>query len=61
MKIQVLRNKGLSQTLEKFQGLETWIFSRSPPKKKLGLYYKSEKNIGDKLKKNPGLQDLKIF
>ena len=29
--------------------------------KKLGLYYKSEKNPGDKLKKNPGLQDLKIF
>ena len=29
--------------------------------KKLGLYYKSEKSPGDKLKKNPGLQDLKIF
>ena len=30
-------------------------------KKKLGLYYKSEKNPGDKLKKIPGLQDLKFF
>jgi hypothetical protein len=29
--------------------------------KKLGSYYKSEKNLGDKLKKNPGLQDLKFF
>ena len=29
--------------------------------KKLGLYYKSEKNPGDKLNKNPGLQDLKFF
>ena len=29
--------------------------------KKLGLYYKPEKNPGDKLKKNPGLQDLKFF
>ena len=29
--------------------------------KKLGLYYKLEKNPGDKLKKNPGVQDLKIF
>jgi hypothetical protein len=28
---------------------------------KLGLYYKSEKKLGDKLKKNPGLQDLKFF
>ena len=29
--------------------------------KKLGLYYKLEKNPGDKLKKNPGVQDLKFF
>ena len=29
--------------------------------KKLGLYHKSEKNPGDKLKKNPGVQDLKFF
>ena len=28
--------------------------------KKLGLYYKYEKNPGDKLKKNPGLQDLDL-
>ena len=28
--------------------------------KKLDLYHKPEKNSGDKLKKNPGLQDLKI-
>jgi hypothetical protein len=37
------------------------FFSKSPPRKKLGLYYKSEKNLGDKLKKNPGLQDQKFF
>ena len=37
------------------------FFSRSPSKKKQSLYYKSEKNPGDKLKKNPGLQDLKFF
>ena len=29
--------------------------------KKLDLYHKPEKNPGDKLKKNPGLQDLKFF
>ena len=26
MKIKVLRNQGLLQTLEKFQVLQTWIF-----------------------------------
>jgi hypothetical protein len=30
-------------------------------KKKLHLYHKPEKNPGDKLKKNPGVQDLKFF
>ena len=29
--------------------------------KKLHLYHKPEKNPGDKLKKNPGVQDLKFF
>ena len=29
--------------------------------KKLDLYHKPEKNPGDKLKKNPGVQDLKFF
>ena len=28
--------------------------------KKLDLYHKHEKNPGDKLKKNPGVQDLKF-
>ena len=28
--------------------------------KKLDLYHKPEKNSGDKLKKNPGVQDLKF-
>ena len=28
---------------------------------KLDLYHKPEKNLGDKLKKNPGVQDLKFF
>ena len=37
------------------------FFSRSPPSKKLDLYHTPEKNPGDKLKKNPGVQDLKIF
>ena len=37
------------------------FFSRSPHRKKLGLYHTSEKNPGDKLKKNPGVQDLKFF
>ena len=31
---------------------------RSPSRKKLGLYCKLEKNPGDRLKTNPGLQDL---
>ena len=35
LKIKVLQNQSLLQTLEKFQVLQTWIFfSRSPPKKK---------------------------
>jgi hypothetical protein len=29
--------------------------------KKLHLYHKPEKNPGDKLKKNSGVQDLKFF
>ena len=29
--------------------------------KKLDLYHKPEKNPGDKLKKNPSVQDLKFF
>ena len=29
--------------------------------KKLDLYHKPEKNPGDKLKKNPGVQDLKFL
>jgi hypothetical protein len=37
------------------------FFSRSPPKKKLDFYHKPEKNPGDKLKKNPVLEDLKFF
>ena len=39
--------------LDFFQGLHL--------EKKLDLYHKPEKNPGDKLKKNPGVQDLKFF
>ena len=36
--------------------------SRSASRKKnLGLYHKPEKNPGDKLKKNPGVRELKFF
>ena len=42
--------------------MQTWIFFQGLHlEKKLGFYYKPEKNPGDKLKKNPGLQDLKFF
>ena len=58
MKIQVLRNPGLFQTLENFQVLQTWIFFKVST---CGLHNKPEKNPGDKLKKNPGLQELKFF
>ena len=34
LQIKALRNQGLFQTLEKFQVLQTWIFFRSPPRKK---------------------------
>ena len=51
--MKVLRNQGLLQTLEKFQYLQTWIFSGLRIEKKLDLYHKPEKN--------PGVQDLKIF
>ena len=36
-----------------FQGLHL--------EKKLDLYHKPKKSPGDKLKKNPGVQDLKFF
>jgi hypothetical protein len=52
---------GCQQCLPLSVVLQTWIFSRSPLKKKLGLYHKPEKNPGDKLKKIPGLEDLKFF
>ena len=57
-----MKNQGLLQTLEKFQVLQTWIiFLSLHHEKKLDLYDKPEKNPGDKLKKNPGVQDLKFF
>ena len=51
--VSKLRKISGPANLDFFQGLHL--------EKKLGLYYKSEKNPGDKLKKNPGLQDLKFF
>ena len=48
-----LRKISVPANLDFFLGLHL--------KKKLGSYYKSEKNPGDKLKKNPGLGDLKFF
>ena len=58
----ISENQGLLQTLEKFQVLQTWIFFQGLHlEKKLDLYHKPEKNPGDKLKKNPGVQDLKFF
>jgi len=50
-----LRTISVPANLNFFQGLHL--------EKKLGLrlYHKSEKNPGDKLKKNPGLQELKFF
>ena len=60
--MKVLKNQGLLQTLEKFQVLQTWIFFLGLHlEKKLDLYHKAEKNPGDKLKKNPGVQDLKFL
>ena len=58
----VFKNQGLLQTLEKFQVLQTLIFSRSPPKKR-GLIYtiNLKKDPDDKLKKNPGVQEMKFF
>jgi hypothetical protein len=60
----ISENQGLEKSrslsnLRKISGSENLDFF--PPRKKLGLSYKSEKNPGDKLKKNPGLQDLKFF
>ena len=58
----ISENQGLLQTLEKFQVLQTWIFFLGLHlEKKLDLYHQPEKNPGDKLKKNPGVQDLKFF
>ena len=34
------------------------FFSSFPARKKLDLYHKPEKNQGDKLKKNQGVQDI---
>ena len=50
MKIRVLKNQGPLQTLENFQVLQTGIYNKKP-----------EKNLGDKRKKNSGVQDLKFF
>ena len=44
MKIKVLKNQGLLQTLESFQVLQTWIFLGLHLEKKLDLYNKPEKN-----------------
>ena len=57
----ISENQGLLETLQKFQVLKPGFFSWSRLEKKLGLYHKPEKNPGDKLKKNQGLQDLKFF
>ena len=52
LKIKVLRNQGLLQTLEKFEALQTWIFFFSlSPRFFSDLYHRPEKNPGDKLKK----------
>ncbi len=48
-----LRKNSGPANLNFFQGLHL--------KKKLDLYHKPEKNSGDKLKKNSGVQDLKFF
>ena len=53
---QILEKSRSVSNLRKISGsANPDFFSR------LRLYYKSQKNPGDKLKKNPGLQDLKIF
>jgi hypothetical protein len=53
---QILEKSRSVSNLRKISGSANLdFFSR------LRLYYKSQKNPGDKLKKNPGLQDLKIF
>ena len=53
--------KSIKSNLRKISGLANLdFFSRSPPRKKLYLYYKPKKYPSDKLKKNPGVQDLKF-
>ena len=49
--------KWLYKTKKKFHVLQTLIFLE----KKLDLYHKPEKNPGDKLEINTGVQDLKFF
>ena len=60
----ISENQGLGKSrsvsnLRKFSGPANLdFFLGLHLEKKLGLYYKSEKNLGDKLKK---IQDLKFF
>ena len=66
LKIKVLRNQSLFQTLEKFQVLQTLIVFRSPPwkkapEKKLGLYYKPEKIPGGTPEKKSRFAEPEIF
>ena len=59
---QGLEKSRLASNLRKISGPENLdFFLGLHLQKKLGLYYKSEKNPGDKLKKKLGLQDLKFF
>ena len=57
----ISENQGLLQTLEKFQFCKPGFFLGLHLEKKLDLYHKPEKNPGDKLKTNPGVQDLTFF
>ena len=59
----ISENKGLEKSrsasyLGKISGRANLDFFQE---KKLDLYHKPEKSPGDKLKKNPGVQDLKFF
>ena len=60
-KIKVLQNQVLFQTLEKIQVLQTCIFFRSSPWKKLSLYYKPEKNPGARPGKKSRCAEPEIF
>ena len=59
--IEVFRNQGLFQTLEKCQVLQTLIFFRFGTLIFSGLQYKPSFFQGGALEKNQGLQHLKFF